>query len=118
MLEFSESSNAALRATSAVATAIVVASIPITILPSTSGAIGEAWIRTMRMRKAARGGLRSLYVAAGQKASAERPAEMLLDGSPIQRWTNRLRALSSALSRGNNEETWHRAGQIAELKAG
>ena len=34
---------------SAVATAI----IPIKILPSTSGAMGEAQIRTMRMRKAA-----------------------------------------------------------------
>jgi hypothetical protein len=56
--------------------------------------------------------------AVGQKASAERPAEMLLDGSPIEQWANRLRALSSALSRGNNEETRHRAGQIAQLKAG
>jgi hypothetical protein len=27
------------------------------------------------------GGLRSLYAAAGQKASAERPAKMRLDGS-------------------------------------
>ena len=63
---------------------------------------------------------RGEYVAAGQKASAERPAELLLDGSPmpIEQWANRLRALSSALSRGNNEETRHRAGQIAELKAG
>ena len=60
----------------------------------------------------------STRLAAGQKASAERPAEMLLDGSPIEQWANRLRALSSALSRGNNEETRHRAGQIAELKAG
>ena len=63
------------------------------------------------------GGARSLYVAAGQKASAKRPAELLLDGSPIEQWANRLRALSSALSRGNHEETRHRAGQIAELKA-
>ena len=30
------------------------------------------------------GGVRGLYAAAGQKASAERPAEMLLDGSPIE----------------------------------
>jgi hypothetical protein len=43
---------------------------------------------------------------------------MLLDGSPIEQWANRLRALSSALFRGNHEETWHRAGQMAELKAG
>jgi hypothetical protein len=59
-----------------------------------------------------------LYAAAGQKASAERPAEMLLEGLPTEQWANRLRALSSALSRGKNEETRHRAGQIAELKAG
>ena len=59
-----------------------------------------------------------LYAAAGQKASAERPAEMLLEGLPTEQWANRLRALSSALSRGNNEEARHHAGQIAELKAG
>jgi hypothetical protein len=65
------------------------------------------------------GGLRSsTRPAAGQKASAKRPAEMLLDGSPIEQWANRLRALWSALSRGNHEETRHRAGQIAQLKAG
>jgi hypothetical protein len=64
------------------------------------------------------GGVRGLYAAAGQKASIERPAEMLLDGSPIEQWANRLRALSPALSRGNNEEVGHRAGQIAKLKAG
>ena len=58
-----------------------------------------------------------LYAAAGQKASAERPAEML-EGVPTEQWANRLRALSSALSRGNNEEAGHHAGQIAELKAG
>ena len=102
------------------------ASIPITMLSSTNGTTGEAQIRTIRMRKAANtrllgrfvGGSSSFYAAATQKASAERPAEMLLDGSPMEQWANRLRALSSALSRGNNEETGHGANQIAQLKAG
>ena len=62
--------------------------------------------------------LAGLYAAAGQKASAERPAQMLLEELPTEQWANRLKALSSALSRGNNEEARHHAGQIAELKAG
>ena len=121
----SVSVGADLRATSAVATAIVVASIPI-YHPQVA-----RWARrrTMRMRNAAstRAFCKANLVVArgvvrgrrqGQKASAERPAEMLLDGSPIEQWANRLRALWSALSRGNNEETRQRAGQIAQLKAG
>ena len=36
----------------------------------------------------------------------------------MEQWASRLRVLASALSRSNHEETWHRAGQIAELKAG
>ena len=51
-------------------------------------------------------------------AALSEPAETLLDGSPIEQGANRLGALSSALSRGNNEETRHRASQIAKLKAG
>ena len=64
------------------------------------------------------GGLSSFYAAAREKASAARSGEMLLDGSPIEQRANRLRVLSSALSSGNHEKAGHRAGQIAELKAG
>jgi hypothetical protein len=74
--------------------------------------------QNVRQRRFVGGPRSSTRPATGQKASAKRRAEMLLDGPPTEQRANRLRALSSALSRGNHEETRHRAGQIAELKAG
>jgi hypothetical protein len=72
-----------------------VASIPITIWPSTNGTKGEAQIRAIRMREAANtrvflggrfvGGSSSFYAAAREKASAARSGEMLWDGSPTER---------------------------------
>src|SRR2546423_14480411 len=67
-----------LPATSAVASAIMLASMPTITLPSTNVASGEATIRTMRMRKAentrifGRGGdgFTALYASAIEKPSA------------------------------------------------
>src|SRR5262249_28975627 len=93
---------------------------------SRSGATGEAQIRTMRMTKAgARASFgdrfvsgRKVFVSAARSKRPGSPAEMLLQRSPVEQRAYGLRALSSSFTRGDNEETRHRAGQIAELKAG